>query len=215
MGVGLSVSETVFLLNSSSTDMWLVVIPSYNVYTQNLLFVSCQFCGYSINYVDINVLQNSSTTFYIYLSWASLYPSLAHVVFIYFILKTFLSYMLMFLKCLWFSNFCVQILQNFGKVDRTSDEIFEEHLQNFTRQQNAANRLQKEFNNYIRCIRGQCTKRLLRFYYLSIILIHHFVQAFFYSNISSQTIVVSNITPRHPEISEPHSKIFLYLYISE
>lgn len=48
-----------------------------------------------------------------------------------------------------------QILQNLGKVDRTSDEIFEEHLQNFTRQQNAANRLQKEFNNYIRCVRGK------------------------------------------------------------
>ncbi|KAJ8870582.1 hypothetical protein PR048_029605 [Dryococelus australis] len=45
-------------------------------------------------------------------------------------------------------------LQNFGKVDRTADDIFDEHLQNFTRQQNAANRLQKEFNNYIRCIRA-------------------------------------------------------------
>jgi amphiphysin len=47
-----------------------------------------------------------------------------------------------------------KILQNLGKVDRTADEIFDEHLQNFTRQQNAANRIQKEFNNYIRCIRG-------------------------------------------------------------
>nr|CAD7567931.1 unnamed protein product [Timema californicum] len=46
------------------------------------------------------------------------------------------------------------ILQNLGKVDRTADDIFDEHLQNFTRQQNAANRLQKEFNNYIRCIRA-------------------------------------------------------------
>lgn len=55
-----------------------------------------------------------------------------------------------------FLFFKLQILQNLGKVDRTSDEIFEEHLQNFTRQQNAANRLQKEFNNYIRCIRGEC-----------------------------------------------------------
>lgn len=49
----------------------------------------------------------------------------------------------------------MQILQNLGKVDRTADDIFDEHLQNFTRQQNAANRLQKEFNNYIRCIRGK------------------------------------------------------------
>jgi len=48
----------------------------------------------------------------------------------------------------------LQILQNLGKVDRTADDIFDEHLTNFTRQQNAANRLQKEFNNYIRCIRG-------------------------------------------------------------
>ncbi|XP_028130979.1 amphiphysin isoform X1 [Diabrotica virgifera virgifera] len=47
-----------------------------------------------------------------------------------------------------------KLLQNLGKVDRTADEIFDEHLQNFTRQQNAANRLQKEFSNYIRCIRA-------------------------------------------------------------
>ncbi|KAJ8683255.1 hypothetical protein QAD02_019047 [Eretmocerus hayati] len=47
-----------------------------------------------------------------------------------------------------------QFLQNLGKVDRTADDIFDEHLQNFTRQQNAANRLQKEFNNYIRCVRA-------------------------------------------------------------
>ncbi|XP_033365906.1 myc box-dependent-interacting protein 1 isoform X4 [Bombus vosnesenskii] len=45
-------------------------------------------------------------------------------------------------------------LQNLGKVDRTADDIFDEHLQNFMRQQNAANRLQKEFNNYIRCVRA-------------------------------------------------------------
>lgn len=50
----------------------------------------------------------------------------------------------------------LQLLQNLGKVDRTADEIFDEHLQNFTRQQNAANRLQKEFSNYIRCVRGKC-----------------------------------------------------------
>ncbi|KAK7586214.1 hypothetical protein V9T40_004090 [Parthenolecanium corni] len=47
-----------------------------------------------------------------------------------------------------------RLLQNLGKVDRTADEIFDEHLQNFTKQQNAANRLQKEFNNYIRCVRA-------------------------------------------------------------
>lgn len=47
-----------------------------------------------------------------------------------------------------------KLLQNLGKVDRTGDEIFDEHLQNFTRQQNSATRLQKEFNNYIRCVRA-------------------------------------------------------------
>lgn len=39
-------------------------------------------------------------------------------------------------------------------MDRTADDIFDEHLENFNRQQLAASRLQKEFNNYIRCIRG-------------------------------------------------------------
>ncbi|XP_055687151.1 myc box-dependent-interacting protein 1 isoform X1 [Lutzomyia longipalpis] len=47
-----------------------------------------------------------------------------------------------------------KILQNLGKVDRTADDIFDEHLTNFNRQQGNANRLQKEFNNYIRCIRA-------------------------------------------------------------
>ncbi|XP_061377469.1 myc box-dependent-interacting protein 1 isoform X4 [Danaus plexippus] len=47
-----------------------------------------------------------------------------------------------------------KLLQNLGKVDRTLDDIFEEHLQNFNRQHQQATRLQKEFNNYIRCIRA-------------------------------------------------------------
>ncbi|XP_050743034.1 amphiphysin isoform X2 [Drosophila biarmipes] len=50
-----------------------------------------------------------------------------------------------------------KILQNLGKVDCTSDEIFDDHLNNFNRQQASANRLQKEFNNYIRCIRAAQT----------------------------------------------------------
>ncbi|KAI8117490.1 hypothetical protein FF38_13334 [Lucilia cuprina] len=50
-----------------------------------------------------------------------------------------------------------KILQNLGKVDRTADEIFDDHLNNFNRQQQNANRLQKEFNNYIRCIRAAQT----------------------------------------------------------
>lgn len=59
-----------------------------------------------------------------------------------------------FLKVV-FGFFYFQLLQNLGKVDRTADEIFDEHLTNFNRQQNNATRLQKEFNNYIRCIRGK------------------------------------------------------------
>jgi amphiphysin len=51
--------------------------------------------------------------------------------------------------------FVLQILQNLGKVDRTADEIFDEHVGNFNKQQCAATRLQKELNNYIRCIRGR------------------------------------------------------------
>ncbi|XP_017780140.1 PREDICTED: myc box-dependent-interacting protein 1 isoform X1 [Nicrophorus vespilloides] len=47
-----------------------------------------------------------------------------------------------------------KILQNLGKVDRTADDIFDDHLLNFNKQQNNANRLQKEFNNYIRCVRA-------------------------------------------------------------
>ncbi|XP_017054130.1 myc box-dependent-interacting protein 1 isoform X3 [Drosophila ficusphila] len=50
-----------------------------------------------------------------------------------------------------------KILQNLGKVDRTADEIFDDHLNNFNRQQASANRLQKEFNNYIRCVRAAQT----------------------------------------------------------
>lgn len=50
-----------------------------------------------------------------------------------------------------------KLLQNLGKVDRTLDDIFEEHLQNFNRQHQQATRLQKEFNNYIRCIRAAQT----------------------------------------------------------
>ena len=47
-----------------------------------------------------------------------------------------------------------QILQNLGKADKTTDEIFEEHLQNFNTQQVNATRLHKDINNYLRCIRG-------------------------------------------------------------
>jgi len=47
-----------------------------------------------------------------------------------------------------------KLLQNLGKADKTTDEIFEEHLLNFNQQQNSATRLQKDISNYIRCIKA-------------------------------------------------------------
>jgi hypothetical protein len=57
----------------------------------------------------------------------------------------------------------LQILQNLGKVDRTADEIFDEHVSNFNKQQFSATRLQKELNNYIRCIRGKYISHIHNF----------------------------------------------------
>lgn len=45
-------------------------------------------------------------------------------------------------------------MQNLGKADKTTDEIFEEHLHNFNVQQTNANRLHKDISNYIRCIKA-------------------------------------------------------------
>merc|ERR1712141_572759 len=50
-----------------------------------------------------------------------------------------------------------KLLQNLGKADKTTDEIFEEHLQNFNQQQAHSTRLHKDINNYIRCIRAMQT----------------------------------------------------------
>merc|ERR1712183_823176 len=50
-----------------------------------------------------------------------------------------------------------KILQNLGKSDKTTDEIFEEHLQNFNTQQVNSTRLHKDINNYLRCIRAMQT----------------------------------------------------------
>ncbi|XP_075750083.1 amphiphysin isoform X9 [Rhipicephalus microplus] len=47
-----------------------------------------------------------------------------------------------------------RILQNLGRADRTKDEVFEVYLYNFTRQQTAAAKLQKEFKNYVLCIKS-------------------------------------------------------------
>merc|ERR1719342_63992 len=51
----------------------------------------------------------------------------------------------------------VKILQNLGKSDKTTDEIFEEHLMNFNTQQVNSTRLHKDINNYLRCIRAMQT----------------------------------------------------------
>jgi len=47
-----------------------------------------------------------------------------------------------------------KLLQNLGKADKTTDEIFEEHYLNFNIQQANATRLQKDIANYIRCIKA-------------------------------------------------------------
>lgn len=45
-------------------------------------------------------------------------------------------------------------MQNLGRADKTKDEVFEVYLYNFTRQQTAAAKLQKEFKNYVLCIKS-------------------------------------------------------------
>ncbi|GLJ59179.1 hypothetical protein SUGI_1496550 [Cryptomeria japonica] len=45
------------------------------------------------------------------------------------------------------------VLQNLGKADRTADELFEMYEQNFHKQQAQALRLQKEFKNYVMCMK--------------------------------------------------------------
>ena len=57
----------------------------------------------------------------------------------------------------------MQLLQNLGKADKTTDEIFEEHLQNFNQQQAHSTRLHKDINNYIRCIRGMYVNNKYRY----------------------------------------------------
>jgi hypothetical protein len=46
-------------------------------------------------------------------------------------------------------------MQNLGKADKTTDEIFDDYVHNFNKQANAATRFQKEVNNYVRCVRGE------------------------------------------------------------
>lgn len=48
----------------------------------------------------------------------------------------------------------IQLMQNFGKADKTTDDLFELYSNNFNKQQNSATRLQKEMKNYVTCLRG-------------------------------------------------------------
>ncbi|CAL1277287.1 unnamed protein product [Larinioides sclopetarius] len=55
-----------------------------------------------------------------------------------------------------------RLLQNLGKADRTTDEDFDLHVKNFSKQQNAVMRLHKEFKNYYMCLRAmQAARRSL------------------------------------------------------
>lgn len=47
-----------------------------------------------------------------------------------------------------------RLLQNFGKADKTTDEIFDEYVNNFSKQQTAVLKLQKEVKNYHHCLKA-------------------------------------------------------------
>uniref|UniRef100_A0A6G1SJW4 Myc box-dependent-interacting protein 1 n=1 Tax=Aceria tosichella TaxID=561515 RepID=A0A6G1SJW4_9ACAR len=46
-----------------------------------------------------------------------------------------------------------RLLQNFGKADRTTDELFEAHQISFNKQQSVALNLQKQVKNYLHCLK--------------------------------------------------------------
>ncbi|KAF8790409.1 Myc box-dependent-interacting protein 1 like protein [Argiope bruennichi] len=47
-----------------------------------------------------------------------------------------------------------RILQNLGKADRTTDDILNLYISNFNKQHASAQRLSKEFKNYVSCARA-------------------------------------------------------------
>ncbi|XP_076366758.1 myc box-dependent-interacting protein 1-like isoform X2 [Tachypleus tridentatus] len=47
-----------------------------------------------------------------------------------------------------------RLLQNLGKADKTTDDLFETYVHNFKKQQNGAHKLNKELKNYIFCVRA-------------------------------------------------------------
>uniref|UniRef100_T1J0N3 Uncharacterized protein n=1 Tax=Strigamia maritima TaxID=126957 RepID=T1J0N3_STRMM len=54
------------------------------------------------------------------------------------------------------------LLQSLGKSDKTTDEIFDEYVNNFKKQEANANKLHKEIKNYVTCVRAmqQASKSL-------------------------------------------------------
>ena len=48
------------------------------------------------------------------------------------------------------------LLQNLGKADKTTDELFQLYEENFYKQQSQALRLQKEFKSYLASLKGKC-----------------------------------------------------------
>uniref|UniRef100_T1IVT4 Uncharacterized protein n=1 Tax=Strigamia maritima TaxID=126957 RepID=T1IVT4_STRMM len=55
-----------------------------------------------------------------------------------------------------------KLLQSLGKSDKTTDEIFDEYVNNFKKQEANANKLHKEIKNYVTCVRAmqQASKSL-------------------------------------------------------
>lgn len=47
-----------------------------------------------------------------------------------------------------------KLLQNFGKADKTIDELFDGYVNNFNKQQTIALKLQKELRNYVICVKA-------------------------------------------------------------
>lgn len=90
-----------------------------------------------------------------------------------------------------------KILQNLGKVDRTGDEIFDDHLTNFTKQQISANRLQKEFNNYIRCIRGMYSLSFIHLFSCSFNGFNSFIVKYLNGVADSKNVYLSLCTTYH------------------
>lgn len=49
-----------------------------------------------------------------------------------------------------------RLMQNFGKADKTTDELFEVYQLNFHRQHTTATNFQKHVKHYVHCLKGEC-----------------------------------------------------------